>query len=153
MTMSATKRLCGQCGERAVVGIARAGRTTTFKNLELEIPAHVVVPTCEKCQAEWIDERTATALDDAFGVAYQDKLRERLDTALKIILNEEGSQTRVEQLLGVSPGYLSKLKLGKRQPSAEIVSMLALVSKSPKRRLAELDRFYHPDGGRKRAAG
>jgi hypothetical protein len=153
MTISTTKRLCGQCGERAVVGIARVGRTTIYKNLQLEIPAHVVVPTCEKCRAEWIDERTAKALDDALEGVYQDKLRERLDAALKIILNEEGSQTRVEQLLGVSPGYLSKLKLGKRQPSAEIVSMLALVSRSPKRRLAELDKFYHPDGGRRRAAG
>jgi len=52
----------------------------------------------------------------------------------------------VERVLGVSPGYLSKLKLGRRSPSAEIVSALALVSASPKRRLAELDNFYNPPG-------
>jgi DNA-binding transcriptional regulator YdaS (Cro superfamily) len=136
-----------------VVGLARAGRLTSYKNMDLEIPAHVVVPTCQNCGATWIDEPTAAALDDALEVGYQKKLRERMDTALKVILTEEKSQTRIEQLLGVSPGYLSKLKLGKRQPSAEIVSMLALVSKSPKRRLAELARFYRPHDGRKRAAG
>jgi DNA-binding transcriptional regulator YdaS (Cro superfamily) len=87
------------------------------------------------------------------GEFYQKELRDRLDAALKTILHEEKSQSRVEQLLGISPGYLSKLKLGKRQPSAEFVSMLALVSKSPKRRLAELDKFYRPQDGRKRAAG
>jgi NMD protein affecting ribosome stability and mRNA decay len=148
-----TKRLCGQCGERAVVGLARAGRTTTYKNLDLEIPSDVTVPTCENCGAEWIDETTAQVLDNTLEGAYHDKLRERFDTALKIILNDDSNQTRVERLLGVSPGYLSKLKLGKRQPSSEIVSVLALVSKSPKRRLAELEKFYHPQDGRKQAAG
>ena len=147
------KRLCGQCGERAVIGLARAGRTTAYKNMELEIPAHVAVPTCVKCGAVWIDEPAAQALDDALEGVYQKGLRERLDTALKTILHEEKNQTRVERLLGISPGYLSKLKLGKRHPSAEFVSMLALVSKSPKRRLAELDKFYHPHDGRKRVAG
>ena len=34
-----------------------------------------------------------------------------------------------------------------------LVSALALVSASPKRRLAELDNFYNPTGARKRAAG
>jgi DNA-binding transcriptional regulator YiaG/ribosomal protein L40E len=153
MTHTTTKRLCGQCGARAVLGRAQAGRTAIYKNLTLKIPAHVVVPTCGRCGAEWIDEPTARTLDDALEGAYQDALRERLDAALKIISGQEGNQSRVERLLGVSPGYLSKLKRGRRQPSAEIVSMLALVSKSPKRRLAELERFYHPEPARKRAAG
>jgi len=150
---STTKRRCGQCGARAVIGVTRAGRLTMYRNLELEIPAHVVVPTCTKCGAEWIDEAAAKALDEALERVYESKLRARLDTALEKILSEEGSQARVERVLGVSPGYLSKLKLGKRHPSAEIVSALALVSANPKRRLAELDNFFNPAGGRKRAAG
>jgi len=148
-----SKRLCGECEERAVVGLARAGRVMAYKNMELEVPADVVVPTCESCGAMWIDEAAATALDGALEGAYQKKLKERLDAALGSILVEGESQTRVERALGVSPGYLSKLKLGTRRPSAEIVSILALVSKSPKRRLAELDRFYRPREGRKRAIG
>ena len=148
-----TIRRCGQCGARAVVGVARAGRLTMYRNLELEVPAHVVVPTCAKCGAEWIDEAAAKALDEALERAYESKLRTRLDAALEKILSEEGSQARVERVLGVSPGYLSKLKLRKRSPSAEMVSALALVSTSPKRRLAELDNFYNPTGARKRAAG
>ncbi len=152
--MTRTKgRLCGQCGARAVVGVARAGRLTMYRNLELEIPARVAVPTCRKCGAEWIDEAAAKALDEALEVVYESKLRIRLDTALERILSEEGNQARVERVLGVSPGYLSKLKLRRRSPSAEIVSALALVSASPKSRLAELDNFYNPTGARKRAAG
>ena len=42
-----------------MVGVARAGRLTMYRNLELEVPAHVVVPTCAKCGAEWIDEAAA----------------------------------------------------------------------------------------------
>ena len=136
-----------------MIGVTRAGRLTMYRNLELEVPAHVVVPTCTKCGAEWIDEAAAKALDEALERVYESKLRARLDTALEKILSEEGSQARVERVLGVSPGYLSKLKLGKRHPSAEIVSALALVSANPKRRLAELDNFFNPAGGRKRAAG
>jgi hypothetical protein len=150
---SRTKRQCAECGERAVVGVARAGRMTTYRNLELEVPAHISVPTCTRCGAEWIDDAAAKALDKALEGVYESKLRNRLDTALERILSEEGSQVRVERILGVSPGYLSKLKRGKRSPSAEMVSALALVSANPKRRLAELDNFYNPSGARKRAAG
>jgi NMD protein affecting ribosome stability and mRNA decay len=147
------KRRCGQCGERSVVGVASRGRLTTFRNLELEIPAHVVIPTCANCGAEWIDESAAKALDVALEGAYESKLRKRFEVALERTLNEEGSQARVERILGISPGYLSKLKHGKRNPSAEMVSALALVSANPKRRLAELDDFYNPARTRKRAAG
>jgi hypothetical protein len=48
MTHTTTKRLCGQCGERAVLGRAQAGRIAIYKNLKSKIPAHVVVPTCGK---------------------------------------------------------------------------------------------------------
>ena len=150
---SRRKRRCAECGARAVVGVARAGRLTMYKNLELEVPAHVVVPTCTSCGAEWIDDTAAKTLDEALESVYESKLRNRLDLALERILSEEGSQVRVERILGVSPGYLSKLKRGRRNPSAEMVSALALVSANPKRRLAELDNFYNPSGARKRAAG
>jgi len=124
-----------------------------YKNLELEVPSHLVVPTCTKCVAVWIVDGVAKTLDVALESIYESKLRNRLDMALERILSEEGSQVRVERILGVSPGYLSKLKRGRRNPSAEMVSALALVSASPKRRLAELDKFYNPSGSRKRAAG
>jgi len=74
-----TIRRCGQCGARAVVGVARAGRLTMYRNLELEVPAHVVVPTCAKCGAEWIDEAAAKALDEALERVYESKLRTRLE--------------------------------------------------------------------------
>jgi len=72
-----------------VVGVARAGRLTMYRNLELEVPAHVVVPTCAKCGAEWIDEAAAKALDEALERVYESKLRTRLDAALEKILSEE----------------------------------------------------------------
>ena len=47
---------------------------------------------------------------------------------------------------------LLKVKHRKRNPSAEMVSALALVSANPMRRLAELDDFHNPAATRKRAA-
>ena len=46
--------------------------------------------------SEWIDESAAKALDEVLEGAYESKLRKRFDMALERILNEEGSQARVE---------------------------------------------------------
>jgi hypothetical protein len=91
-------------------------------------------------------------LDEALEKAYQSKLRERLDNAVDKILGEQMSQTRVERALGLSPGYLSKLKQGRRNPSAELVVLLGLMSKAPQSRIAEAEEVMN-SGGRKRAAG
>jgi hypothetical protein len=42
-----TKRRCAQCGERAVAKVKQAGRVRTYKNVDLEVPADVEIPTCE----------------------------------------------------------------------------------------------------------
>lgn len=49
---------------------------------------------------------------------------------------------KIERLLGLSPGYLSKILHEERIPSAELVSELALLARDPKNRLAELEEFW-----------
>jgi len=150
---NATKRRCGQCGERVVVKLARPGRTAAYRSLELAVPASLEIPTCENCGAEWIDLQTARALDEALEPVYQEIQRARLDRALDKILSVEDNQTRIERALAISPGYLSKLKHGKRAPSGEIVSLLTLVSDDPEHALERLETLSKRDaGGRKRTA-
>jgi len=127
-TKEQSKKRCAQCGAREVTKVAKAGRTAPYRNTELSVPASLEIPTCGNCGAEWIDAATARALDDGLEASYQERVRQRLDEALEIVLKAAGSQTRVERALGVSPGYLSKLKLGKRNPSAEIATSLWLIA-------------------------
>ncbi len=50
------------------------------------------------------------------------------------------SQRRLETLIGVSQGYLSGIKSGKRQPSSAFVALLYLVAQPGA--IAGLERFF-----------
>ena len=87
--------------------------------------------------------RTAKLLDDALQDAYAKELHKRLDAAVKRILTiAKIPQRRLEQLLGLSVGYLSRLRGRRGDASAQIVSALALLAQDPKRRLKELDQLW-----------
>jgi hypothetical protein len=150
---NATKRRCAQCGERAVAKVKRTGRVRTYKNVDLEVPGDVEIPTCENCGAEWIDGTTAKALDTAMETIYEETQRERLEEALGKILEHESNQTRIERALSVSPGYLSKLKHERRVPSGLLVSVLDLISEDPEHALARLESRAKRARTKKRAAG
>jgi hypothetical protein len=49
---------------------------------------------------------------------------------------------RVERLLGLSEGYLSKVSNSRSEPSAELVSNLGLISMNPTSRLHDLETFW-----------
>ena len=85
-----------------------AGRKERYRTLVLEIPAHIEIPTCDNCGAEWMDPATARAIDESLKRVYHDALRNRMLEALKRI-RVHASMRKVEYLLGLSEGYLSKV--------------------------------------------
>ncbi len=107
----------------------------------LAIPQDVVIPACGRCHSEYLDEESALALQPQLQAAYLDALRVRIRLAIDL-LAEHISQRRLEQLLGLSQGYLSRLRAGAGNPSPELVSHLALLSQDPTQRLAELEHFW-----------
>lgn len=115
-----------------------------FRNMAaLAVPGTLAIPTCDHCGNEWIDPKTAEALDAALQSAYADELHKRLDAALdRILTTAEIPQRRLEQLLGLSVGYLSRLRGRRGDASAQVVSVLALLAQDPKRRLKELDQLW-----------
>jgi hypothetical protein len=124
--------------------LAKKGRRMPFRNMAaLPVPSTLAIPTCDHCGNEWIDRKTAEALDGALQSAYADELHKRLDAALERILTiSEIPQRRLEQLLGLSVGYLSRLRGRRGDASAQVVSVLALLAQDPKRRLKELDELW-----------
>jgi hypothetical protein len=132
-------KLCAECGERAVAPRAVAGRTSPWKQFaSLPIPAELQVPTCSKCGAEWINGKTAGALDAALEQAAAERLTKLAREALGV-LGGCVSQRELEAELGLSAGYLSKVKHGKETPSAQLVGLLALLASRP----ARLDQLTH----------
>ena len=73
--------------------------------------------------------------------AFLTDLRTRVRIAIDI-LSHHISQRRIEHLLRLSQGYLSRLRAGVSNPSAELVVNLAMLCQDPPTRLLELERFW-----------
>lgn len=135
------KKLCGECGKRAVEPLAVPGRRSPFRNFpELEIPAALAIPTCSNCGAEWIDRETARKIDEALAtqsaVVLGDVARQAIEA-----LSATMSQRELEAKLGLSAAYLSKVRHGKEAPSAPLVALLSLLAARPAR-IEEVERVW-----------
>lgn len=118
------------------------GRTTRYRTMPaLAIPDDLPIPACGRCQSEYLDEDSALAIQPRLQQAYLAALHVRLRLAVDV-LSQHMSQRRLEQLLGLSQGYLSRLRAGAGNPSPELVSHLALLAQDPATRLLELERFW-----------
>jgi hypothetical protein len=110
----------------------------------LVVPSTLAIPTCDNCGNEWIDPKTADAIDEALQGAYAAELHKRLEAALVTIASAGITQRRLEQVLGLSLGYLSRVRAKRGDASAQLVSTLVLIAEDPKRRLGALDRAWQP---------
>lgn len=140
-------RRCRECGEGMIRPLAKKGRRMPFRNMPaLAVPSTLAIPTCDHCGNEWLDPKTAERLDEALQAAYATELHKRLQASLaRIRAIAKIPQRRLEQLLGLSEGYLSRLRGRRGDASAQVVSALALLAQDPRRRLKELDRLWGPE--------
>lgn len=121
--------ICPSCNKGEVRDVARAGRRMHFRTIpDLEVPATVAIPTCAnpECGEEWIDRAVAARIDEAMKEAYQAALTAKAEAAISK-LKKKAPQRDLERLLGVSAGYLSKLKQGK-ETTAPLVAALVLLA-------------------------
>jgi hypothetical protein len=65
MPKKSNNRRCLGCGEGTIRPTRRPGRLMPGDEGEtIEIPEGTPIPTCDNCGEEWIDDKTARALDD-----------------------------------------------------------------------------------------
>lgn len=136
--MTATR--CPKCGAKAVKPRKRPGRTTRYRNIgALPIPADFPIPTCGRCAAEFLNAATCDRLAPLLRKAYQAVL---CDVASKLVpaATANLSQRKLEILLGLSQGYLSRLKSRSGQPSAILIALLYLLTQPGT--VAKLERFF-----------
>jgi hypothetical protein len=136
-------RRCRECGKGTILPHAKRGRKERYRNLILEVPASFEIPTCDTCHSEWMNESTAAALDKVLEGRFRQELRSRVIDAIQVI-TQTVSQSRLETLIGLSGGYISKVKCGERDPSPELVSELALLATNPQKGVEALERLWGP---------
>jgi len=137
----ATGRIAALQCKTACVGCKRCEKQCQTNSIVVTNGvAEIDETTCTRCGAEWFDRKTSERLDAALGEAAA-ALQARLVCEAIEHLTETMSQRDLEHLLGLSAGYLSKIRHGKERPSAQLVSLLALLATRP-RRLGELERLW-----------
>lgn len=134
---------CKRCGAARSVRLQkRPGRTVPYKTIPaLPIPQDFAVPTCSRCKAEYLDKAAWVTLRPVLAPLYAVELLRRLRLALHT-LTAVTSQRRLEQHLGLSQGYLSRLKAGAGNPSPALVLQLQQLALDPLPRLRELERLW-----------
>lgn len=131
---------CPRCGSNA----KRTAQRKRFRYLNAEsvsLNQPLRLPRCCTCRHVWLDERAKAVLAKDLAEAYRAELRQRIQIVLPMI-DPHMSQAGLERLLGLSQGYLSRLRGGAGTPSSELVSNLALIAADPPVRLRELERFW-----------
>ena len=119
---------CHVCFQGEILPVARAGRTTRYKALpSLAVPADLPIPTCNACGEEWISPDDAKRIDAALEMAYRAELARRV----RAVLPSPAEADRVERNLGLSRGYLSRLRNGTKAPSEVLLALLALIREEP----------------------
>jgi hypothetical protein len=112
-----------------------------FRHVAALKPAWPVrVPTCDRCHERFIDTATAGALDEALEASLIALNRALVDEAIARLATVH-SERQWEKRLGLSPGYLSRLRSGK-ESSVALTTLLVLLSQSPARQWSHLDRLW-----------
>lgn len=152
MTTKARPQRCAACGASGTVAPAAHLRRVNHRGVALALPATLVLSECSACRELWLDDEEADRYSAAVDAAYDAELRQRALRALDKLV-AVSTQRRLETLLHLSHGYLSKLRTYEKAPSATLVGQLALLAMEPKKRVAELERYWEAKATRAPTAG
>lgn len=66
---------CIECFQGAVAPTAESGRVYLYKgNASVPIPDDFLIPTCDRCGEEYLDEETIDRLVEALEKSYRERL-------------------------------------------------------------------------------
>lgn len=129
---------CHNCHKGTVNLLARPGRTAPYKSIpNLPVPADLEIRTCDHCGEEWITPEDATRINAALDLVYQHELLSRL----RAVLPDAKEASRIERDLGLSRGYLSRLRKTTRPPTEALLAILALFRQHPST-LRQVEAFW-----------
>ncbi|MBS2033052.1 MAG: hypothetical protein JST54_34585 [Deltaproteobacteria bacterium] len=139
---------CPACAAGMVRMAGGTGRTMPFRQLPaLAIDDGFELPTCDACGEVFVGKDLAKKLDDHLEDRYGAAMRHRAAAALRVLAGHAKLQ-EIEHVLGLSQGYLSKIRSEseKKAPSSVLVALLELLSEHP-RSLRTLRKAWTHVGG------
>lgn len=131
-------KTCPNCG--GSVRLAPNSRVEHYKGLALMIPG-VPVPTCEKCNEQFISPQVADEMQTALEKAHQQALYREFMLAMER-LKEFRPPAAIARMLGYSLGYFSKLSRRERNLSTPLVAFVKYLAMDPELRLTELAQMF-----------
>lgn len=137
MTTKTKERRCTACGTGIVRRSAKAGRVDVYKGLEFALPADLVLTACEACGERYTNLADAEKIDAALSEAYAAHVRTRIEASIGRLQEAGLSLATVEKELGLSEGYLSKIRKSV-EPSFQLVALLAVIAENPKKMLSTI---------------
>jgi len=118
--------------------LARPGRTAPYKSIpNLPVPADLEIQTCDHCGVQGLSPEDATRIDAALDLVYRQELLARL----RAVLPDAKEASRIERDLGLSRGYLSRLRKTSRPPTEALLAILALFRQHPAT-LGQVEAFW-----------
>ena len=136
---------CGYCptGVLTETTLRSEGRLTfRYRNTLVPLPSGTKIMMCRVCKKTHVNNDEITRIEPELKEAYRGVLKERVKNAIDTLMRHT-SQRKLEVLIGLSQGYLSRLRSGTGNPSPELVSHLALLAADPEKRLAELEEYWN----------
>ncbi len=133
---------CPSCERGFLEDRGGSGRFFPLRGFgELELPADVLLPTCNFCHQFIPGPSDAQRFDEGMQRAYQARLAEMIGQAVSTLTDQAITQQDLELRLGLSRGYISKLKGGK-DSSRVMAALLGLLAADPVGRLKELTSLF-----------
>lgn len=136
---------CPQCNRGEIESRPGPHRRMAWRHIpDLALPEALELPTCSACGELWLDAKATRRVQEALEAEYRRQLTLKAERALDS-LRAHLPQRDLERLLGVSAGWLSKVRNG-REPSAPMSALLMLLAERPER-VEELRRLWsaHPE--------
>ncbi len=123
---------CPHCNRGDIERKAGPHRRMPYRHIpDLALPESLELPTCSACGELWLDAKATRRVEEALEAEYRRQLTLKAEHAIDR-LQAHLPQRDLERLLGVSAGWLSKVKNG-REPSAPMTALLMLLAEQPER--------------------
>jgi len=141
--MIAEDQRCVRCGSRSVRPRTGKGRTRPYRVFAaLPVPDDCLIPACRRCGAQYLDDETIAALGPVLERVYVAELQRLAALYIRRLPRRLISQRRLELLLGLSQGYLSRLAAGDGVPSAQLVLLLGHLADGAPESIENLKNFW-----------
>ncbi len=136
-------KACAACGEGVFQSIDVKGRMFAFRDERaLELTESMLLPVCTVCGEIRESESDAEALDALLEHTYNARHAAITNDLMRRLLDVGWRQVEIEQAMGLSTGYLSKVIRGEKSLAVSTLRHLIHLALHPRRTLQDLAPYF-----------